>query len=106
MLIVANGVNTFFEGSDGFIIEPGSPQFCYLIVDIIAPCWELIFGVKVMISQSSIDFSAWRKRRIIKIYIYVKVLSKLLIFSRPLASRASEEGEEEKPTNEENTEMS
>ena len=69
MCIVANGISTFFEESDGFITEPGSPQFCYLIVDIVAPGWQLVFGVKVMISQSGIYFSIWRERRNIKIYM-------------------------------------
>lgn len=59
MRIVANGISTFFEASKGFIIEPGSPQFCYLIVDTVAPRWELVFGVKVMISHSGVYFSIW-----------------------------------------------
>ena len=73
MCIVANGISTFFEESDGFITEPGSPQFCYLIVDIVAPGWQLVFGVKVMISQSGIYFSIWEGKEKHK-NIYVKVL--------------------------------
>ena len=57
LLTVANDVSTFSEESDGFVTEPGSPQLCYLIVDLVASGRELVFGVKVMISQSSIDFS-------------------------------------------------
>lgn len=62
-LMVANSVSTFFEESDGFVIEPGSPQLCYLVVDIVASCRQLVFGVKVMISQSSIDLSIWEEKK-------------------------------------------
>lgn len=74
LLTVANGVSTFFEESEGFVTEPGSPQLCYLIVDIVASSRELVFGVKVMISQSCIDFSIWEEKEIYK-NIYAKVLS-------------------------------
>lgn len=74
LLTVANGVSTFFEESDGFVTEPGSPQLCYPIVDIVASGRELVFGVKVMISQSRIDFSIWEEKEKYK-NIYAKVLS-------------------------------
>lgn len=61
LLVVANGVSTFFEEIDRLIIKPGSPQFCYLMVDIVTVHWELVFRVKVVISHSSIDFSIWEE---------------------------------------------
>lgn len=64
---------TFSEESDGLVTEPGSPHFCYLIVDVVAPWRQLAFGVKVMISQSSIDFSVWGEKERYK-NMYVKVL--------------------------------
>lgn len=70
MLIAADGASTFFEESDGFVTEPGPPQFCHLIIDAVAPCWELVLGVKVMIPQSSVDFSTWAgKKRNINIFM-------------------------------------
>lgn len=60
--VVASRVSTFFKESNRFIIKPGSPQFSYPVVDIVAFCWKLVFGVKVMISQSSIDFSIWKEK--------------------------------------------
>lgn len=71
MLLVANGASTLFEESDGFLTEPGCPQFRYLIVDVVVSWWELIFRVKVMISQSSVDFGIWEEKETYK-YIYVK----------------------------------
>lgn len=73
VLIVAK--YTFFEESDGFVTEPGSPQLCDLIVDVVAPCWELIFGVKVMISQSSVDFGIWEEKETCK-HVYGKALGR------------------------------
>lgn len=99
--MVANGVSTFFEENNGFVTEPGSPQFCYLVVDIVAPCWELVFGVKVMISQSSIDFSIWEEKENYK-NIYVKVFGGVTHFSQTLGLRANGG----KSTDEENTEIS
>lgn len=50
-------ISTFFEESEGFVAKPGSPQLCHVGVDAVALGWELVLRVKVMISQSSIDFS-------------------------------------------------
>lgn len=106
MHVVANGISTFFEESNGFITEPGSPYFCYLIVDIVAPCWQLVFGVKVMISQSSIYFSIWEGKEKHK-NIYMKALGGAISHLQ-LASviRAKRGGGRGKSTDEEKTEIS
>lgn len=54
--MVTSVICTLSEDSEGFVVKPGSPQFRHLIVDAVALGWELVFRVKVMISQSGIDF--------------------------------------------------